>query len=443
MQIRLKEACMSKGGYGSWKRGEPAIIHSHSIAKHRILRRYVERYIEVLTSNKRMDRLRLELVDGFAGGGSYYLEDTGEPHEGSPLILIRGVQAAEVLLNANREKPIKLDAHFTFIEQDPATLNLLRTSVTSAFGANFVSSDVDFVEGTFERNLNEVINQIKHRAQRSRIFRTIFVLDQYGYTDVSVKAIKNIFSTLPDAEVFLTYGIGSLTAYAGNINDVVSKIAQSLHSERTPQEHIDNIPKDATSATFVRTMRAAQPILRNIFMGEGGARCYTPFYIMSRESNRPYWFLHMANSPKANDVVKEIHWGNANHFVHYGEPGLDMLGYDPKDDPEITGQPSLEHRFEGSDELRTIQALGEQLPSRIRTRYGSNKVTARDLYADHCNETPASSMIMRKALNELCLANELIKEGASGEERRDSTIIRPDDVVYISTQQKLFSFSKR
>src|SRR5262245_20564337 len=110
---------MPKGGYDAWKHGEPAPIHAHSITKHKILRKYVERYIEVLTSNRKMEQFHLDLVDGFAGGGAYYVEGTDEPHEGSPLILIRGVRAAEVKLNANREKPIDLDAHFTFVEEDP------------------------------------------------------------------------------------------------------------------------------------------------------------------------------------------------------------------------------------------------------------------------------------------------------------------------------------
>ncbi len=69
-----------------------------------------------------------------------------------------------------------------------------------------------------------------------------------------------------------------------------------------------------------------------------GSRFYTLFFIVSRESNRPHWFLHMANDARANDVVKSLHWEVENHFQHFGGPGLMMLGYDPHVDPEVTRQ---------------------------------------------------------------------------------------------------------
>jgi three-Cys-motif partner protein len=56
----------------------PPIIHQHSLAKHEILRAYLTAYIQTLISSPFQDRFRLTLVDGFAGGGIYRHEATGQ-----------------------------------------------------------------------------------------------------------------------------------------------------------------------------------------------------------------------------------------------------------------------------------------------------------------------------------------------------------------------------
>lgn len=70
--------------------GKPPPIDAHSIAKHRVLKRYLYRYIQILTANPRIDQLRLNLVDGFSGGGLY--SNGSETLPGSPLILLDTVQ---------------------------------------------------------------------------------------------------------------------------------------------------------------------------------------------------------------------------------------------------------------------------------------------------------------------------------------------------------------
>ena len=60
-----------------WRIGEdPPLIRPHSLAKHRVLQAYLESYVATLTKNPRQDRLRLTLVDGFAGGGRYLDQGT-------------------------------------------------------------------------------------------------------------------------------------------------------------------------------------------------------------------------------------------------------------------------------------------------------------------------------------------------------------------------------
>src|SRR5690606_5526842 len=96
---------MPRKEYG-WANGTIPAIAPHSLAKHRILREYVQRYIHVLTARPGTEVLRLTLVDGFAGGGEYLGSEGRILHPGSPQILIDAVRTAEASVNANRNKPV-------------------------------------------------------------------------------------------------------------------------------------------------------------------------------------------------------------------------------------------------------------------------------------------------------------------------------------------------
>jgi three-Cys-motif partner protein len=62
---------MTKKHY-DWKLGTALPkIGPHSLAKHRILRRYIERYIEIVTATSWQEQLSITFVDGYAGGGRY------------------------------------------------------------------------------------------------------------------------------------------------------------------------------------------------------------------------------------------------------------------------------------------------------------------------------------------------------------------------------------
>src|SRR6185503_3140773 len=99
---------------------------------------------------------------------------------------------------------------------------------------------------------------------------------------------------------------------------------------------------------------AIQKLLHEIFARSVSSTFYTPFFIVSRDSNRAYWFLHMANHETAHDVVKSLHWQIENHFQHFGSAGLNMLGYDPDRDPAITDQLPLFGNYHFDEAARSL-----------------------------------------------------------------------------------------
>lgn len=182
-------------------------------------------------------------------------------------------------------------------------------------------------------------------------------------------------------------------------------------------------------------MRYIQQLLHEGFAKQGGARCYTPFFITSRGSNRSYWFLHMANSVRANEVVKDLHWSVKNHFVHYGGAGLMMLGFDPSRPLDDTAQRSF--NFDKSASEQTIEALLSDLPRRIQEEFPDG-ISFDKLYEELCNVTPASKSLLGEAIGR---STEL--ESVTPKERaRRVADIKGEDIVRLAAQPRLFSIPR-
>lgn len=419
-----------------WRGGNIPLIGEHSLAKHRILRRYVETYIEVLTSNPRRERLSLALVDGFAGGGVYRLagQET-DRHPGSPIILMQAVASAAEKVNKNRKKNLDIVPRYYFIEQDAETVATLR-GVVSDYRQHVSASEPTILTGTFDDHLDEVIRDIKKR--RGRKHRAIFLLDQYGYSAVPFATTKKIFDELPHAEIFLTLAVGWIASYLKAASQAQEWLCERLdidvHADAAEIE--ERLAGENLSA---QRLRVVQKLLHDAYATQAGARHFTPFFIMSRLSNRPYWFLHLANSLKANDVVKDLHWRTQNHFIHYGDTGLSMLAYDPRRDIELTGQLAFE--FDDDARQRAKNALLAELPRRLREHHPDG-ISFDALCQELANETPVTQDMLNDYLTSLCIDGEVDKRGALGERRHTQTRIHGDDILFPASQER-FSFFPR
>lgn len=424
----------------NWDNG-PAILGAHSLAKHTILRRYVEEYVPILTRNGAIPNLNLLLVDGFAGGGEYFVDGEGSNlHEGSPVILIEAVRAAEARLNIGRKKPVSVDASYCFVEKDPRTHAYLDANLKKRFGEAFVREKVTPIRGAFEDELDGILARI--RAESGRRPRPIFVLDQYGYSAIPVDMLVKIMA-IPSAEVFLTLAVDHIAAHARSAGEALTRLKGALRVEPQIERFLTGARDMDEAQTLSRENRATlmhiiQQLLHETFALHSGAVCYTPFFITSPTSHRSYWFLHLANSPKANDVVKTLHWSVSNHFEHFGKAGRAMLGYDPSQPP--TSQ--LAFDFGDSARDRTIRALIEELPARIQKEF-PNGVTLKDLYAGVCNETPADKDTLGAAVNQLCRDHALEKAGAAGEERDLATKVNDADVIRTAQQSSFLTRLER
>lgn len=341
------------------------------------------------------------------------------------------VQAAEAAINVSRAKPLRVDARYFLIDRDPSAVACLREMLRRRSNWASEKDVVQVIEGNFESHLGGIIQAI---TGRGRARRSIFVLDQYGYTAAPPGLLRRIFDNLPNAEVFLTVAVGWMAAYLPNLKAAATKLGISQDVLTRVAACGDDGP--AIDDVELRpTLQRLQLLLKEAFTTETGSTYYTPFFIVSRESNRSYWFLHMANNARANDVMKVLHWKVENHFEHFGGPGLAMLGYDPQRDDSLTGQ--LPFRFDDPARERTCTTLSSSLAARIASDYPDG-VPFDHLFEQLCNETPATKAMLADTVCDLCEARELQKTGGHGERRAPTTKPKGDDCIRVARQRTFF-----
>ena len=409
-----------------WKIGQdPPLIRPHSLAKHRVLRAYLERYVSVLTANPRQEQLRLTLVDGFAGGGRYLDCRTKEDRPGSPLIMLDAMACAADEAQRVRSKPFHLDVQYIFIEKDREAIDYLRSVLADSKYAKLIDDKIHLTHGEFTAQVPEITKFVKNRGRADRV---IFVLDQFGYSDVPLPTIRSILSTLDNAEVILTFATDFLIDY----------LTESEHTQQILGNLGISLPPKAigTSKEERDWRRVIQFALHDQIPAQTGAKFYTPFFIRSADSHRDFWLVHLSGHFRARDVMVGLHWKESTSFAHYGRSGLRMLGYDQQRDADWTNQRILPGFYFDQTALASSQEeLLEQLPERV-SNFGDG-VAFNDLFSMLTNECPVTAEIMKGVLSDLAKQGVIKVRDNTGAKMRRAGIQHDSDVIIPSRQKRL------
>lgn len=416
---------VKKDGYEWNDPNDPPLIEAHSLTKHEVIRFYLERYIEVLTADPRIDKLRLNIVDGFAGGGRYR-DEKGQVCDGSPLIFLKTVQASEAAIKINRTKDFKIFGRFYFVEEDPRAAAFLKTVLSENDFRYGGGSPVTLIQQPFADTLATIIDDIKTAGKK----RTIFLLDQYGYTDVPFSALRTILTKLPDAEIVMTFATDALINYMCTTDEYLAAIRKLQLDNILTKTKIEELKvQEPHEARF-----AVERLLHESFISKTGAKFYTPFFITSSKSSRSYWLVHLSGHTKARDEMTKAHWAFKNHFSHYGLPGLNMLGFDPDADLlQKLHQGAFDFYFDDSAETRTASSLLEDIP---RALHGVGEIKFSEFFSKICNTTPAHSEQIKEALIDLTNSNVLSVYGHGNRPRRTASGIAGEDIIVLKPQNK-------
>lgn len=409
-------------------------IDPHSKVKHQILRDYIETYIKVLMSNPNIPKLHLSLIDGFSGGG-LYRDGVISDYKGSPYILLESPSIAEACLNQGRLKERRIFTNTFFVDIEPDNIAHLRKCLSHDSYEERFEKDIHFFSEDFSKALPKIIGEIKARKSGER---SLFLLDQYAYKDVPMESIRSIFGSLENAEVLLTFNIDSLITY------IADKAANRKPIERIGLDSY--IPWQQISEIKSSNREEWKPIIQKYFAEgirkESGANFMTLFFITPKGSNTwTYWFIHLANAFRANDVMKALHWKYGNLFSHSLSPGVFQLGYDANQDTSVTGQGALylgeEHSFEAQTQIRVEAELSEHIP---RILHGSDKgISFESLMSGIANFTMADAEITRKSLDLAIKTGDIqVFNPKTLSKRTKGSAIDPKDVITPAAQKSFF-----
>lgn len=409
-----------------WQIGKkPPLIRPHSLAKHRVLKAYLERYVSILTANPRQEQFRLTLIDGFAGGGRYLDGRTKEERPGSPLIMLEAMKQAACDAQELRSKPFLLDVQYIFVEKDPEALEYLRTVIKESEFEPLLSEHIQLVQGEFAGKSPEIAEFVKGRGRANR---AIYVLDQFGYSDVPLPTIRSILSSLKNAEVLLTFATDFLIDYLST-NEQSQKILENVGIS-LPSREI------ATAKESRDWRRIIQFALHREIPERTGAKFYTPFFIRSADAHRDFWLIHLSGHFRARDVMVGLHWLESTTFAHYGRSGLRMLGYDQEYDSEWTHQQMLPGFYFDDTALASSQEeLMTQLPERLYDH--RDGIEFNDFFSRLTNECPVTAEILSSVLGELAKEGVLQVRDKTGTKTRRSGIQHGTDIVVPSRQKRL------
>ena len=327
----------------------PPRIEAHSKAKLEVLRSYLREYFNRLNVNPQREEFKLDLIDGFAGGGTFLDEDT--VLSGTPLIMLQETAEATDRLNEKRVKRLHIDCKFYFVDKEKAHTDHLRR-VLAEHGHRVDDDRIVVRNALFEDDLESILNSIHQRQPRSG--RAIFLLDQTGFAQVQLALVSRIFDELPAAEVILTFAADALVNHLAQTPQLAKAVAPLQLTDSQIQDLIQYRDGDGGRALVQRTLRDHA---RNIT----GAMYDTPFFIRPGGSRRALWFLHLSRHPTARDVMIQRHWDLHNTFEHYGPGDFGMLGWDTLKD---SGTLPL-FQFGELDQQQMQKQLLESLPKEL------------------------------------------------------------------------------
>ena len=368
----------------------PPLLKEHSKAKLTVLRSYLRAYFDRLGANFARDTFKLDLVDGFAGGGTFQYDNT--IISGTPLIMLEESKAATGRLNRNRSKPMRFDFKHYFIDKEAAHTDHLR-KVLNERRHSIDNKTIIARNSPFKDAVDSIIAEILRR--QPRVGRSIFLLDQCGFSQVDFALIARILRELPAAEVILTFATDVLINFLSEERKYIQSVAPINLTESQIDDLIQLRNGDGGRALVQRA-------LRDHVRTQTGATYDTPFFIRPEKSRRALWFLHLSRHPTARDVMIQCHWNNGNTFEHYGPGDFDMLGWDPLKSEETLPL----FRFEEDDAEQMRKQLLNSMPRELFGLVSETPVTVDAMRHMFANRTAARFSDLDETVLKLAQGNE-------------------------------------
>ena len=369
----------------------PPEIESSSRAKLAVLRSYLSAYCDRLNVNPSREEFKLDMVDGFAGGGTF--RDGTDTISGTPLIMLEETEAANERLNQQRTKRLRFDCKYYFVDKEREHTDCLRRVLTER-GYQLDGGDIVVHTNRFQDVVGRIIDEVSRRQPRAG--RAVFFLDQTGFAQVELAIIAQIFRELPAAEVILTFAADALSNHLAATPAIIKAASPLELTESKIHDLIQYRNGDGGRALIQRT-------LRDHIRSLTGAVFDTPFFIRPRQSRRALWFLHLSRHQTARDVMIQRHWELSNTFEHYGTGDFKMLGWDSLRDTETLPL----FRFGEAEKREIERQLLNSLPRELYALAAESPVSVEVIRHMLANRTAARFSDLDQVILQLSRENEI------------------------------------
>lgn len=286
-------------------------VEPHTKARHLITEDYVKNWVITLCGNNIGQSKKIVIVDGFCGGGGYVDPENNSVWDGSPIRLIKAVEAGLLAVKTTKGKPnYKLDAKFIFVDCNKNHVQSLKEKMIANGLSKYVSdpNKCVFICNEFENAVPKILSDIKSRKCSS-----LFVLDPTGYSDVSMKTFRKIIS-LSKSEILFTFMTEFMVRFLSERN---GKLSNAFNDVLESDSYYDKVCLDSLDK------RGQEGYIRNetlrLFRDRCKAKFVYSFALLSSGFRAKYYLVHLASSPTAQRVIKETLWkyNNIDFFYQF------------------------------------------------------------------------------------------------------------------------------
>ena len=252
----------------------------HSEIKVLLLRKYLEKYINVLSLAKYVNEV--EVYDLFCGEGIY---ENGK--EGSPIIILKLINEIYLRNKHSNASPVKFKCHFNDI--DAKKLDKLKEildkdnlHINEIGSVHFSNKDYQVVKhGLFNRS-----------TPPNR--RTFVFIDPYGYKDISILDIENILSD----------------GYSEVLLFLPTQFMYRFEKDATP-ESLQNFLNEAMKKDELSGSKSGIDFIKNLrdgFSEKLKERHYVDSFIITREANQYFAMFFFTSHIYGFEKFLEAKW---------------------------------------------------------------------------------------------------------------------------------------
>ena len=190
-------------------------------------------------------------------------------------------------------------------DENPHTF---KTKFKTKFGERI--EQCEFICDEFENQVNYCVFQASQKKGHS-----LFFLDPYGWSDVSMESFRKIINCLKKSEIIYTFMIDFIKRFIYTPNWT----GRTTFEQKLETDGYFNINHFQSLDTFGEQAEFRNELMR-WFRDRGNAKKIITFAMMSKNAHRVlYYLIHICSHLRALEVMKDGSWkfNNLDYQYHY------------------------------------------------------------------------------------------------------------------------------